>query len=173
MVTIVRPVSDGVRIAGPAVTAFCWPGDNLMMHRALYLAEAGDVLVVVCDSGSGAQWGDLAATYAKQKGLAGVVVHGAVRDVDQLRRLGSAVWATAISPIHPDKQGHGSVNAPVVCDGVLVKPFDQRFLCHQDDLPVSPKLTERLTIDGQTWEVVGIEQDPTRAIWMLQIRGAR
>jgi hypothetical protein len=58
-------------------------------------------------------------------------------------------------------------------DGVLVKPFDQRFLCHQDDLPVSPKLTERLTIDGQTWEVVGIEQDPTRAIWMLQIRGAR
>jgi 4-hydroxy-4-methyl-2-oxoglutarate aldolase len=119
-----RPISDGIRIAGPAVTAFCWPGDNLMMHRALYLAEPGDVLVVVCDSDSGAQWGDLAATYAKQKGLAGVVVHGAIRDVDQLRRLGSAVWSTTISPIHPDKRGHGSVNAPVICDGVTVNPGD-------------------------------------------------
>jgi 4-hydroxy-4-methyl-2-oxoglutarate aldolase len=119
-----RPISENIRIAGPAVTAFCWPGDNLMMHRALYLAQPGDVLVVVCDSDSGAQWGDLAATYAKHKGLAGVVVHGAVRDVDQLRRLGAAVWSTAISPIHPDKRGHGSVNSPVVCDGVLVNPGD-------------------------------------------------
>jgi hypothetical protein len=58
-------------------------------------------------------------------------------------------------------------------DGVLVQPFDRRLLCHQADLPVSPKLTERLTLDGQTWEVVGIEEDPAEAVWMLQIRGAR
>jgi hypothetical protein len=58
-------------------------------------------------------------------------------------------------------------------DGVLVKPFDRRFLCHQANLPVSPKLTERLVLDGQTWEVVGIEEDPAQAVWMLQIRGAR
>ena len=58
-------------------------------------------------------------------------------------------------------------------DGVLVKPFDRRFLCHQYDLPVSPKLTERLLLDGKHWEVVGIEEDPAQAVWLLQIRGSR
>lgn len=120
-----RPRQEGARIAGPAVTAFCAHGDNLMMHRALYLAQPGDVLVVVCQSEtSGAQWGDLAARYAKQKGLAGVVVQGCVRDVDAVRALGFPVWSTHVSPMHPDKKGHGLVNAPVVCDGVRVCPGD-------------------------------------------------
>lgn len=121
-----RPISEGQqRIAGPAVTAFCWPGDNLMMHRALYLAQPGDVLVVVCHAElSGAQWGDLAARYALRKGLAGVVVQGCVRDVDQVRALGLAVWSTHIWPIHPDKCGHGLVNAPIVCEGVEIRPGD-------------------------------------------------
>lgn len=120
-----RPLDHGQKIAGPAVTAFCWPGDNLMMHRALVLAQPGDVLVVVCQAElSGAQWGDVACRYAVQKGLAGVVVQGCVRDVDQVRALGLPVWATHIHPIHPDKRGHGSVNAPVVCEGVRVCPGD-------------------------------------------------
>jgi 4-hydroxy-4-methyl-2-oxoglutarate aldolase len=121
-----RPLSEGQpKIAGPAVTAFCWPGDNLMMHRALYLAHPGDVLVVVCQAElSGAQWGDLAARYALQKGLAGVVVQGCVRDVDQVRALGLPVWSTHIWPIHPDKRGQGFVNAPVVCEGAEVRPGD-------------------------------------------------
>jgi 4-hydroxy-4-methyl-2-oxoglutarate aldolase len=120
-----RPIREGQKVAGPAVTAFCWPGDNLMMHRALYLAQPGDVLVVVCQAElSGAQWGDLATRYALKKGLAGVVVQGCARDVDQVRALGFPVWATHIHPIHPDKAGHGSVNAPVVCEGVNVCPGD-------------------------------------------------
>jgi 4-hydroxy-4-methyl-2-oxoglutarate aldolase len=120
-----RARQDGKKIAGPAVTAFCWPGDNLMMHRALYLAQPGDVLVVVCQAeSSGAQWGDMATRYALQKGLAGVVVQGAARDVDQVRALGFPVWSTHVSPIHPDKSGHGFVNAPVVCEGVNVSPGD-------------------------------------------------
>lgn len=121
-----RPLKEGQpKIAGPAVTAFCWPGDNLMMHRALYLAQPGDVLVVVCQAElSGAQWGDLATRYAMQKGLAGVVVQGCVRDVDQVRALGFPVWSTHIWPVHPNKSGHGFVNAPVVCEGVEVRPGD-------------------------------------------------
>jgi 4-hydroxy-4-methyl-2-oxoglutarate aldolase len=120
-----RPMQKGAKIAGPAVTAYCAAGDNLMMHRALYLAQPGDVLVVVCQSEtSGAQWGDMAARYALRKGLAGIVVHGCVRDTDTVEALGSKVWATHVSSIHPDKRGHGSVNAPVVCDGVLVHPGD-------------------------------------------------
>lgn len=121
-----RPIREGQpRVAGPAVTAYCWPGDNLMMHRALYLAQPGDVLVVVCHAElSGAQWGDLATRYALRKGLAGVVVQGCVRDVDQVRALGIPVWSTHIWPIHPDKCGHGLVNAPIVCEGVQIRPGD-------------------------------------------------
>lgn len=120
-----RPMQKGARIAGPAVTAFCAPGDNLMMHRALYLTQPGDVLVVVCDAEtSGAQWGDMAARYAIRKGLAGVVVQGCVRDTDTVEALGCAVWATHVHSIHPDKSGHGFVNTPLVCDGVLVNPGD-------------------------------------------------
>ena len=120
-----RPLNRGLRIAGPAVTAYCGPGDNLMMHRTLYLAQPGDVLVVVCQSEtSGAQWGDVAARYALQKGLAGVVVHGCIRDTDALEELRFPVWSTAISPIRPEKRSHGAVNVPVVCAGALVKPGD-------------------------------------------------
>jgi 4-hydroxy-4-methyl-2-oxoglutarate aldolase len=120
-----RALNRGLRIAGPAVTAYCAPGDNLMMHRALYLAQPGDVLVVVCASEtSGAQWGDLAARYAMQKGLAGLVVHGCIRDSDTLEELRFPVWTTTISPIRPEKRGHGLVNAPVCCDGVVVNPGD-------------------------------------------------
>ncbi|MCX7142758.1 MAG: 4-carboxy-4-hydroxy-2-oxoadipate aldolase/oxaloacetate decarboxylase [Proteobacteria bacterium] len=120
-----RPLNRGIRIAGPAVTAFCAPGDNLMMHRALYLSQPGDVLVVVCaDETSGAQWGDIAARYAAHKGLAGVVVHGCIRDTDTLEEMRFPVWATAISPARPEKRGHGKVNAPVSCDGVIVSPGD-------------------------------------------------
>lgn len=120
-----RPIQKGARIAGPAVTAHVAPGDNLMMHRALVLAQPGDVLVVVSDAPtSGAQWGDMATRYALLKGLAGVVVQGCVRDTDLVEALGMPVWATHVHPVHPDKSGHGRVNTPVVCDGVLVNPGD-------------------------------------------------
>ena len=118
-----RPLVQGLRVAGPAVTAFCAAGDNLMMHRALFLAQAGDVLVVQ-GSGPGAQWGDVAAYYAMKKGLAGIVVDGFVRDSDELRAMRSPVWATRIGPSSPQKAGHGSANAPVICAGVLVRPGD-------------------------------------------------
>jgi 4-hydroxy-4-methyl-2-oxoglutarate aldolase len=118
-----RPLLKGVRIAGPAVTALCAPGDNLMMHRALDLAREGDVLVVQAQQ-SGAQWGDVAAYYAKKKRLAGVVVDGYIRDTDELARMGSAVWSTLIGPSSPTKTGHGLVNAPIACAGVRVEPGD-------------------------------------------------
>ena len=123
MAPAMRPILDGVRIAGPAVTAWCPPGDNLMMHRALSLARAGDVLVVAAPEG-GAQWGDVAAWYALRLRLAGIVVDGCIRDLDALRAMHSPVWATRIDPSSPRKEGRGLVNAPVVCAGVRVEPGD-------------------------------------------------
>ena len=143
-----RPMQKGARIAGPAVTALCAPGDNLMMHRALFLAQPGDVLVVVCEAEtSGAQWGDMAARYAMRKGLAGVVVHGCVRDTDTVEALGCAVWATHVHSIHPDKSGHGLVNAPVVCDGVLVSPGDL-IVADGDGVICIPRKEAAETVQG-------------------------
>lgn len=120
-----KRVTPGCKIAGPAVTALCQPGDNLMMHRALRLAQAGDVLVVVCLSEtSAAQWGDVATSYAVTKGLAGVVVQGCVRDVDGVAAMGFPVWATHVWPIHADKGKGGGVNIPVACGDVVVRPGD-------------------------------------------------
>jgi 4-hydroxy-4-methyl-2-oxoglutarate aldolase len=126
-----RPLVPGARIAGPAITVRCAAGDNLMMHKGLLLAEPGDVLVVAAGEPSGAQWGTLAAVYAQHKGLAGVVVHGCVRDVDDVAARRFPVWATAISPAHPNKQAAGSVNVPVRCDGVTVHPGD--LVCADGD----------------------------------------
>jgi 4-hydroxy-4-methyl-2-oxoglutarate aldolase len=127
----IRPLLPGIRMAGPAVTARCAPGDNLMMHKALLLAQRGDVLVVDGGEPSGAQWGYLAAVYAKKKELAGVVVEGCIRDADALVADRSPVWFREISPAHPTKKGPGAVNVPVRCGDVLVHPGD--LVCADGD----------------------------------------
>lgn len=134
-----RRVTPGAKIAGPAVTALCQPGDNLMMHRALRLAQAGDVLVVQCQSeSSAAQWGDVATSYAKAIGLAGVVVQGSVRDVDNVIGMGFPVWSTRIWPIHADKGKGGGVNIPIACADVVVRPGDL-VVADGDGVIVIPK----------------------------------
>ncbi len=126
-----RPLMLGLRIAGPAVTARCAPRDNLMMHKALQLAAAGDVLVVDGGDPSGAQWGTLAALHAECKGVAGVVVEGCIRDADELAARRYPVWSTAIAPAHPDKCRAGAVNVPIRCGGVTVHPGD--VICADGD----------------------------------------
>ena len=120
-----RPIAADQKICGPAVTAFNYPGDNLMIHICLHLATEGQVLVFTNGgSPNGALWGDVACGFAVKKKVAGAVVDGAVRDTDAIRDLGFPVWATAISVEHPEKRGPGAVNVPVVVDGVLVEPGD-------------------------------------------------
>jgi len=118
-----RPIEPGQHVCGPAITAWNYPGDNLAIHAAINVAQAGHVLVFTNGGGhQGALWGDVACGYAKKKGVAGAVVHGAVRDTDAIRELGFPVWATAISVEHPEKNGPAAVNVPIVVDGVLVIP---------------------------------------------------
>lgn len=167
-----RPQQSGARIAGPAVTAHVAPGDNLMMHRALVLAQPGDVLVVVSDAPtSGAQWGDMAARYALKKGLAGIVVQGAVRDTDTVQALGFAVWSTHVSPMHPDKSGHGSVNTPVVCDGVPVNPGDL-VVADGDGVIVIPRAQAAAVVAGaearlQREDQLALQVAAGAAVWDL------
>ncbi|WP_137389536.1 4-carboxy-4-hydroxy-2-oxoadipate aldolase/oxaloacetate decarboxylase [Rhodoligotrophos defluvii] len=120
-----RPIAPGQRAVGQAITSYNYPGDNLMIHAALNIARRGDMLVLV-NGGvpQGALWGDVAGTFATEKGIAGVVADGPVRDTGALREMGCKVWSTIISPAHPEKRGPGAVNIPVVCDGVRIEPGD-------------------------------------------------
>jgi 4-hydroxy-4-methyl-2-oxoglutarate aldolase len=143
-----RPIQSGKAICGPAVTAWNFPGDNLAIHAALHHAEAGQVLVFTNGGGhQGALWGDVACGFAKKKGVAGAVVHGAVRDTDAIRELDFPVWATAISPEHPEKRGPAAVNVPIVVDGVLVEPGD--IICADaDGVLVIPRKLLQHTVEG-------------------------
>lgn len=143
-----RPLLQGKRISGAAVTSYNFPGDNLMIHVALRVAQKGQILALTNGGGSqGALWGDVACTFAVEKGIAGVVSDGAVRDIDALRELDFPVWAAAISPEHPEKRGPGSVNVPIVVDGVLVEPGDV-IVADGDGVLVIPQAQLRRAVEG-------------------------
>lgn len=121
-----KPVWSGASFCGPAVT--CLGADWRIRSAAADLAEPGDVIVLAAGGVTEvACFGDLTATGWQAKGIEGVVVDGACRDVAGLRALGFPVFARAVTPRnyhYPAGLDHGAVNVPVVCAGVLVEPGD-------------------------------------------------
>ena len=120
-----RPMHKGGRMAGPALTVKTRPGDNLMVHKALDLAERGDVIVV--DAGgdlTNALIGEIMSTYAAARGIAGIVIDGAIRDADEIRANAFPVYAAGVTHRGPYKDGPGEINVPVAIDGMVIAPGD-------------------------------------------------
>ena len=120
-----RPMHDGTVLAGPALTVRTRPGDNLLVHKALELAQPGDVVVV--DAGgdlTNAIIGEIMTTYAQTRGLAGIVINGAIRDCGAIRRGSFPVYAAGITHRGPYKDGPGEINTVIALDGMTITPGD-------------------------------------------------
>jgi RraA family protein len=126
-------------IAGPAFTVRAWPGDNLMLHRAVDMAEPGDI--IVCDGGGGldcALMGDLMLGHATARGIQGVVMDGAVRDIAELAQMKIGVWARGHTPAGPTKEGPGEIGTTLACGGLSVAPGDL-IVADEDGVVVVPR----------------------------------
>jgi RraA family protein len=120
-----RPMGVNCRIAGPSVTVKVRPGDNLMVHKGLNMAQRGDVLVV--DAGgdvTNSIIGELMLAVAEEKGLGGIVIYGAVRDIVAIAQSSVPVFAVGVTHRGPYKDGPGEVNTVIGIEGMTVAPGD-------------------------------------------------
>lgn len=112
-------------LCGPALTVKVFPGDNLMVHKSLDVAQPGDIVVVDGRASTmNALLGDIISTKAKHRGIAGFVVDGLVRDLPAIKELDFPVFARGTTSIGPLHRGPGEIGYPICCGGVVVNPGD-------------------------------------------------
>ena len=134
-----RPMHAGGVLAGAALTVKTRPGDNLMVHKALAMAQPGDVIVV--DAGgdlTNAIIGGLMAATAQRKGVAGIIIHGAIRDSGEIAESNFPVYAAGVTHRGPYKDGPGEINVPVSFGGMVMQPGDL-ILADEDGCLSIPK----------------------------------
>ncbi|MBM7691693.1 regulator of RNase E activity RraA [Peribacillus deserti] len=122
----IKPVNHpGIHLVGSAFTVRTHPSDNLLVHKAMDLAQPGDVIVIDAFGDMGnAILGEIMCHYAKTKGIAGYVVDGPVRDLDGIAKMGFPVFSKGGTPRGPYKEGPGEINTIISCGNVPVEPGD-------------------------------------------------
>lgn len=121
----IRNRTNDKELLGTACTVKLYPGDNLMVHKALDIAKPGDIVVVDCSgSMSNAVLGDLVANKSIHRGIAGYVIDGLIRDLDGIKETGLPVFARGVTPFGPLHRGPGEINTPICCGGIVVHPGD-------------------------------------------------
>ena len=121
----IAPLAPSMRFAGPAITVEVRPGDNLMIHAAMAVAQPGDVIVVDGKGDlSSALMGEIMSQQCVALGVVAVVIDGAVRDSEAIRELGFPMFAAGLNPNGPTKSVSGRLNHPISIGGVSVSPGD-------------------------------------------------
>jgi 3-hexulose-6-phosphate synthase/6-phospho-3-hexuloisomerase len=119
-----HPVVPGVHMVGRALTVRAYPGDWAKPVEAIDLAEEGDVIVIDAGGVPPALWGELATHSAVQRKLAGVVIHGAIRDTPEIRKLKFPAFARHVTARAGEPKGFGEIGVPIEIDGIRVEPGD-------------------------------------------------
>ena len=168
-----RPMHAGGGLAGPALTVKTRPGDNLMIHKAIALAEPGDVIVV--DGGgdlTNALIGELMLAQMVKRGLGGIVLNGAIRDSAAIRAQGFPVFAAGVTHRGPYKDGPGEINVPVALDGMVIEPGDlvlgddDGLLCVPFDAVETVHAAAAQKAEAEARQMANIEAGTHDASWI-------
>lgn len=167
MAHTIRPAYPGMKCCGPACTVRSHGGDNLMLHKSIYVAEPGDVIVHDGDEWLEANiWGEVMTTGALARGLAGLVTNGAVRDIEPIHAKGFALFSQAVSMKYNVKASLGTINHPLVCGGVAVNPGD--IVAGDDDGVVV------VPLDDAPWVLEkALQREEREARMMEQLRAGK
>lgn len=178
----IKPVAPGMKFCGPALTASCHIGDNLMIFQALALAEPGDVIVL--SAGNNLEqggFGEVLCTAFKAKGVAGFVVDAGVRDGAALRAMGFPVFSLGLSMKGTVKETLGTINQPITIGGELIRPGDivagdddgVVVVRHEEALEVAKASFEREEKEAKAMERFrsGLPMDITDRLKVMEARG--
>ena len=169
----VRALRPNMKLAGPALTVEVRPGDNLMIHAAIALAQPGDVLVIDGKADQTcALMGTIMMTACRQRGIAGVVVDAAVRDSLEIEEMDFPVFSVGTNPNGPTKNIGGRIGHPISCGGVTVRAGDF-VLADADGVVVIAReeLASLLPaahkkVDDEAKRIAQIQQGQTAAAWL-------
>ncbi|MFE7778547.1 RraA family protein [Streptomyces sp. NPDC057445] len=144
----IRPLwSPAPRVAGPAFTVRCPPGDNLMLHAAIYRAEPGSVVVVESGDVDHALAGGNVCAVAQRRGIAAFVVDGVIRDLAEVREARFPVFARGVIPIPGTKGAIGSLGGPIRCGGVRLNSGDV-VVADEEGIVVTPHARREEVLRG-------------------------
>jgi len=151
----IKPLWQGMpRIAGPAYTVQLMPGDNLMLHAAIYEAPAGSILVIDAGDDSHAVAGGNVCAIAQKRGIVGMIIDGVVRDIEEIRESKFPLYAIACVAKPGIKKVLTPLNQPIVCGSVAVNPNDM-VVADEEGIAIIPhsQLTEAFTIAKKRTEL--------------------
>jgi regulator of RNase E activity RraA len=146
----IRPLwPSGARVAGPAFTVRCAPGDHLMLHAAIYRAAPGSIIVVEAGDVDYAVAGGNVCAVAQRRGIAAFVVDGVIRDLGEVREMGFPVFARGVIPVPGAKAAVAPLNRPVRCGGVRIAAADI-VVADEEGIVVTPSADrERVLADAR------------------------
>jgi regulator of RNase E activity RraA len=168
-----HPMHRDGKLAGPAFTVRMRPGDNLLLHKAIDMAQPGDV--IVCDAGgdvTNSLFGELMLSHAIKRGVAGFVLNGAVRDADALYERNLPVYAAGVTHRGPYKDGPGEIGFAIGLGGMVIQPGDL-MLGDADGVLAVPRATAaeilertRAKLQAEEKQMAAIENGSVDRAWV-------
>ncbi|MBN2568304.1 MAG: 4-carboxy-4-hydroxy-2-oxoadipate aldolase/oxaloacetate decarboxylase [Deltaproteobacteria bacterium] len=121
----IKPIRTDMKLCGSVIPVKARPGDNLLAHKAIYVARPGDVLLIdTCSFVEGGFWGGIMTEAARKQGIEGLVTDGAVRDTEEIAAMGFPIFCQAISIKGTTKTSLGTINHPIHFGGIAIHPGD-------------------------------------------------